>query len=184
MRKLLAVVLLSAAAAVISGVVPASQAFAQPAAGAPVDALAQMELTDPLIQQYIDAQADLEAVMSQAGDQQSDQPDPKIMAKLEDVAKKHKFSNFGQFDIVSGNIALVLEGVDPKTKKYIGAEAELKQEIAALQANSKIPAADKKEELAGLNEEIKAITPVKFKVNIDLVLKYYDKLAAEEPEPK
>ena len=183
MRKLIAVLLLSAAVAVITGVVPASRAFAQPAPGAPVDALAQMELTDPLIQQYLEAQPDIEAVMGQAGEEESDKPDPKLMAKLEDAAKKHKFSNFGQFDIVSGNIALVLEGVDPKTKKYIGAEAEIKQEIASLQANNKIAAADKKAEIGELNDELKSITPVKFKVNIDLVLKNFDKLAAEQPEP-
>ena len=107
-----------------------------------------------------------------------------MLAKLEEVAKKHKFANYDQFDTVAGNIALVLEGVDPKTKKYIGAEAEIKQEIAALQANNKIAAADKKAEIAELNDELKSITPVKFKVNIDLVLKYFDKLAAEEPEQK
>jgi hypothetical protein len=182
MRKLVAVLLLSAGMAVTAGFTPASHALAQSAPGAPVDALAQMELTDQLIQQYLEAQPDIEAAMGQAGEQESDKPDPKVLAKLEEVAKKHKFANFDQFDTVSGNIALVLEGVDPKTKKYIGAEAEIKQEIAALQANNKIAAADKKAEIGELNDELKSITPVKFKVNIDLVLKNFDKLAAEEPE--
>jgi hypothetical protein len=182
MRKLVAVLLLSAGMAVTSGFTPASHALAQPAPGAPVDALAQMELTDQLIQQYLEAQPDIDAAMGQAGEQESDKPDPKVLAKLEDIAKKHKFANFGQFDAVAGNIALVLEGVDPKAKKYIGAEPEIKQEIAALQANNKIAAADKKQEIAELNDELKSITPVKFKVNIELVLKYFDKLAAEEPE--
>ena len=59
------------------------------------------------------------------------------MAKLEAVAKKYKFANYDEFDVVAGNIALVLEGVDPKTKKYIGAEAAMKQQIAEVQSNSK-----------------------------------------------
>ena len=67
-----------------------------------------------------------------------------MIAKLEEIAKKHKFANYGELDTVAGNIMLVLEGVDPQTKKYIGAEAELKKEIAALQANKQISAEDKK----------------------------------------
>ena len=184
MRKLVAVLLLSAGMAVTAGFTPASHALAQSAPGAPVDALAQMELTDQLIQQYLAAQPDVEAAMGRRENRNRTSRIRKCVAKLDEVAKKHKFANFGQFDIVAGNIALVLEGVDPKTKKYIGAEAEIKQEIAALQANNKIAAADKKAEIGELNDELKSITPVKFKVNIDLVLKYFDKLAAEEPEQK
>ena len=141
------------------------------------DTLAQMQLSEAQIQQFLEAQPDLDAATKDAPQQDADTPDPKFIAKLEEVAKKHKFANYGEFDTVAGNIALVLEGVDEKTKKYIGAEAALKKQIAALQANKNIPADDKKAELAELNGELGSITPVKFKPNIELVLKYYDKLA-------
>jgi hypothetical protein len=142
------------------------------------DALAQTQLSEAQVQQYLEAQPDLDALMKDAPQPEADAPpDPKFTAKLEEIAKKHKFSNYGEFDVVAGNIALVLEGVDEKTKKYIGSEAALKKQIAALQANKNIPADDKNAEIAELKSELGSITPVKFKSNIDLVLKYYDKLA-------
>ena len=54
----------------------------------------------------------------------------------------------------------------------------IKAEIAQVQADKKMPAEDKKEALDELNEALKSPSPaVKFKGNIDLVVKYYDKLA-------
>ena len=158
-------------------------AHAQTPEGKGGDALAQMQLTETQLQQYLESQPDMDALMSETPQQQdADAPDPKFIAKLEEIAKKHKFANYGEFDAVAGNIALVLEGVDEKTKKYIGAEAALKKQIAALQANKNISADDKKAELAELNGELQSITPIKFKANIDLVLKYYDKLAVDQPQ--
>ena len=77
------------------------------------------------------------------------------------------------------NISLVLGGFDPATKKYVGAEAVMKSQIAAVQADKKMPAKDKKEALAELNEALKSPPPaIENKGNIDLVGKYYDKLLA------
>jgi hypothetical protein len=174
MRKTILMAVLLAGACVAS---PA--ALAQDAGGQPPD-LAQMQLTDAQVQQFLAASPEVEAAMGAAPPSQSDAPAPKLAAKLEQIAKKYKFANYGELDTVSGNIMLVLEGVDPDGKKYIGAEAALKKEIAELQANKQIPAEDKKAEIAELNDELKSIVPVKFKSNIDLVLKYLDKLEAEQ----
>ena len=76
------------------------------------------------------------------------------------------------------NISLVLGGFDPATKKFVGAETVLKAQIAQIQADKKMPAKDKKEALADLNEALKSPPPaIENKGNIDLVAKYYDKLA-------
>jgi hypothetical protein len=54
----------------------------------------------------------------------------------------------------------------------------IKAQIAQVQADKKMPAKDKKEALADLNEALKQKQPaVENKGNIDLVLKYYDKLS-------
>ena len=53
------------------------------------------------------------------------------------------------------NISLVLSGFDPATKKYVGAEAVIKAQIAQVQADKKMSAKDKKEALADLNEALK-----------------------------
>jgi hypothetical protein len=54
---------------------------------------------------------------------------------------------------------------------------QIKREIAALKANKSIPDADKKEDLAQLEAELKNTKPIQFKENIALVVKYFDKLA-------
>ncbi len=106
------------------------------------------------------------------------QPDAKIMAQLEAVAKKNGFSSFDDYGNVVGNISLVLGGFDPATKKYIGTDAATKQQIAEVKADTKMSAKDKKEALAGLNQALNAPEPpIEFKGNIDLVQKYFDKLA-------
>jgi hypothetical protein len=72
----------------------------------------------------------------------------------------------------------VLGGFDPATKKYVGTEAVIKAQIAQVQADKKMPAKDKKEALADLNEALKQPGPeIENKGNIELVGKYYDKLA-------
>jgi hypothetical protein len=74
---------------------------------------------------------------------------------------------------------MVLGGFDPATKKYVGTEAVIKAQIAQIQADKKMSAKDKKDALADLNEALKAPEPaIQNKGNIDLVTKYYDKLAA------
>jgi hypothetical protein len=73
---------------------------------------------------------------------------------------------------------LVLAGFDPATKKYVGSEAVIKSQIAQVEADKKMSAKDKKEALADLNEALKASEPpIENKGNIDLIAKYYDKLA-------
>jgi hypothetical protein len=73
---------------------------------------------------------------------------------------------------------LVLAGFDPATKKYVGSDAVIKSQIAQVEADKKISAKDKKQALADLNEALKAPEPpIENKGNIDLIAKYYNKLA-------
>ena len=54
----------------------------------------------------------------------------------------------------------------------------IKSQIAEVQADKKMPPRDKKEVLADLNEALKSPAPqIENKGNIELVAKYYDKLA-------
>ena len=105
-------------------------------------------------------------------------PDPKITAQLEAVARKNGFASYDEYSDVIDNISLVLGGFDPETKKYVGAETVIKAQIAQVEADKKMSAKDKKEALADLNEALKSPSPpIENKGNIDLVAKYYDKLA-------
>ncbi|TKT70582.1 hypothetical protein YH63_003680 [Afipia massiliensis] len=158
---------------------PAKQAPAKEAAPAPAPEAKQMALTDKQIESVLAAQKDIDALGSEHMKPGAKAAPTNMTGKLNDVAKKHGFANYAEFAIVQNNIELVMSGFDPKTKTYIGPEAVIKQQIAEIQADKKMPAAEKKEALADLNQALKTPPPaLEYKANIELVAKYYDKLAA------
>jgi hypothetical protein len=147
---------------------------APPAAEAP--AVKQMALTEKQIEGVLAASKDVDAITDKIPD--NAKPDPKIDAQLDAVAKKNGFASYDEYNSVVDNISLVLGGFDPATKKYVGADTVLKAQLAQIQADKKMPAKDKKAALADLNEALKSPPPaIENKGNIDLVAKYYDKLA-------
>ena len=176
----LSIVCLAAAMAILSAGDALAQAKQQmaPAQAAPPQqpALKQMALTEKQIQGVLAAQKDMDAITEKLPDDAK--PDAKVTAQLEAVAKKNGFASYGEYNNVVENIGLVLGGFDPATKKYVGSEAVIKAQIAQVEADNKISPKDKKEALADLNEALKAPAPaIENKGNIDLVGKYYDKLA-------
>ena len=94
------------------------------------------------------------------------------MAQIDAVAKKNGFASYDEYNDVTDNIGLVMPGIDPATKKYVGNEAVIKAQIAQIQADKKMSAKDKKEALADLNDALKNPAPaIQNKGNIDLVTK-------------
>jgi hypothetical protein len=151
----------------------AKQAAPPPAQEAPVK---QMALTEKQIEGVLAAQKDMDAITEKLPE--NAKPDPKITAQLEAVAKKNGFAGYDEYNDVVENISMVLGGFDPATKKYVGSDAVIKAQIAQVQADKKMSPKDKKETLADLNETLKSpAPPIENKGNIDLVAKYYDKLA-------
>jgi hypothetical protein len=136
----------------------------------------QIALSEKQIQGVIAAKAEIDAMLAKLPDG-ADQPDPKVLVQLDAVVKKHGFANYAEYEEVDDNITLVLAGIDPETKKYVGDEAVLKAEIADVQADKQMAANDKKEALAQLNDSLKSVKPLQFPANTPLVLKYYDKLS-------
>lgn len=155
------------------------QAPAQQSAPGPQQAppLKQIALTDKQLDGVLAAQKDMDAITEKLPENAA--PDQKVIAQLEEVAKKHGFASYDDYNNVIDNISLVLGGFDPATKKYVGPEAVIKAQIVQIEADNKMPAKDKKEALDELNQALK--TPalqVENKGNIELVGKYYDKLIA------
>ncbi|MBR1230254.1 MULTISPECIES: hypothetical protein [unclassified Bradyrhizobium] len=157
---------------------PPKQAAPAPAPPPPQQEapLKQIALTEAQVQGVLSAAKEMDPITEKIDE--NAKPDPKITAQLDGIAKKNGFASFDDYNIVVDNITLVLSGFDQATKKYVGAEAVLKTAIAQVQADKKMAAKDKKEALADLNEALKSPQPViENKGNIDLVTKYYDKLA-------
>ena len=152
---------------------PPAQAAPQ-AADAP--AIKQIALTEKQIEGVLAAQKEVDAIVDKLPEAAT--PDPKVDAQLEAIVKKNGFAGYDEYNTVIDNISLVLGGFDPATKKYVGPEAVAKAQIAQVQADKKMSAKDKKEVLAELDEVLKSPPPaIENKGNIELVAKYYDKLA-------
>jgi hypothetical protein len=159
-------------------------AFAQnqPAQGGEEAEPPQIALTDAQIQNFLGAAPDVAAVMAKVPPGAEEKPDPKIIAALDAAAKKHGFANFQDFSAVSGNISLVMDGVDPATKTYVGAATMLKRHIAEIQADKKMSAKDKKAAIADMTGEMQSMPALKFQANVALVLKNADAIAAAMPQ--
>ncbi len=176
----LSVACLAASMAILSAgdvLAQAKQAPSAQAAPAQPPAVKQMSLTEKQIEGVLAAQKDMDAITAKLPEDAK--PDPKITAQLDGIAKKNGFAGYDEYNDVIDNISLVLGGFDPATKKYVGSDVVIKAQIAQVQADKKMSAKDKKEALADLNEALKSpAPPIENKGNIDVVAKYYDKLAA------
>lgn len=142
------------------------------------DEAQQVALTDAQVQAYLGAQSEMAAAVGKQPEGGADKPDPKVQAKLEAIAKKYKFASYDDYELIEANIGLVVDGVDPQSKKYVGADVVLKGEMAEIKADKSMAPADKKQALEEMDGALKAVQPLKYPANVDIVVKYYDKLAA------
>jgi hypothetical protein len=177
----LSIACLAATMAILSSsgaLAQAKQQMAPAQAAPPQEApVKQIALTEKQVEGVLSSSKEMDAITDKIPE--NAKPDPKINAQLEAVAKKHGFASYDEYNDVTDNIGLVMSGFDPATKKYVGNEAVLKAQIAEVQADKKMSPKDKKEALADLNDALKTpAPPIANKGNIDLVTKYYDKLAA------
>ena len=135
--------------------------------------LKQIKLTEKHMQSFIAVSEDL-AKLSDGANQ--DKLDEELEAQAEALVKRNGFVNLAEFDDVSTNISIIMSSIDQQTKKFTEPPEQIKQQIAAVQADKSAPEEEKREDLAQLEAALKDTTPIQFKENIALVLKYFDKL--------
>lgn len=142
------------------------------AATAAAQEIKQLKLTEKQVQGFIASQQDIAAKVQAAGDN----PDEKLQAELESVAKKHGFASFEEFDDVAANISIVMAGLDPQTGEFSDPVEAMKKELEDVKADSSIPEADKKQLVDELTESIKTTPPLQFKENIEVVKKHREEI--------
>jgi hypothetical protein len=103
-----------------------------------------------------------------------DKPDPKVEVQAGAIAKKSGFASLAEYEDVSMNIAMIMYGVDPQTKKFTEPPEQIKKEIAALKGDKSVPESEKA--WRKLEAALTDAKPVQFKENIALVVKYFDQL--------
>ena len=138
----------------------------------------QVKLTAKQIEGYIAAQKDMTSLVKKLPSSPSAKPDPKILAQLDSAAKKHGFDDFGQYDDVAANIAMIMAGIDPQTKVFQEPKEAIKQEIAEVNADKSISKAQKAKMIESLNRALKSAQPIQHTSNIELVKQYFEKIDA------
>ena len=101
-------------------------------------------LTDKQITSLIAAQTEMDAITDKLPEGAADKPDPKLQAQMDAIVKKNGFADFNEYGAVYDHVSLVISGIDPKTKAFTEPPEMLKKQMAAVQADTKIPAKDKK----------------------------------------
>ena len=176
-----------AAAAILSAAPALAQAgtAAKPPAGPPAakaeapEAGKEIALTQGQIDGLLVAQPELAKLTGGA----PDKPDPKAEAQAqgqaEAIVKRNGFASLEEFQDASDTVDAVLGGIDPETKNYVGATPLLKKQLAAVQADTAMPAQEKAETVKEIKEALAAGEPAKpSEANIALVTKNYARLSA------
>jgi len=141
------------------------------ASSASAQQLKQIKLTDAQVESFIAAQADF-APLAEKLREGGEKPDPSLKGQLDDIAKKHGFKDFSEFEDVGANVTVVLDGLDAKTGSYVDPVEKMKKERDEIKADTSIPENDKKLALDDLEQEIAAAQPLQFKENVEVVKKH------------
>jgi hypothetical protein len=147
--------------------------FAGMAGAQDAPAVTQIALTEQQVQGFITATPQITKITEKL----QAEPDKKTQAQLDAIAKKAGLASLEEYETVSANVSMVMQGIDPKTKKFGDPKAMIQAQIAEVQADKKMKPAEKKEALEELNQALKDVQPIKNQGNIALVEKNFDKIA-------
>jgi hypothetical protein len=151
------------------------------ALGATAQEFKQVELTDKQVTAFIAAQKDFAPLASKLVEA-GESPDEALTKELEDIAKKHGFASFAEFEDVGANITLILDGLDRSSGTFTDPVEKMKKELEDIKADDSIPAEDKKLAVDDLTQEIAASKPLEHKGNIEVVKKHVAEIEALIPE--
>jgi hypothetical protein len=135
----------------------------------------QIELTEKQIDAFIATEKEIAPITAKL--KGNAQPSEQMMSQMEAIAKKNGFKDLDEFGDVGLNIGMVFGAIDPQSKQY-DPEGLIKREIAAVQANPKIPTKQKVQILKELQEASASVPKLNYPANAELVAKNYDRLKA------
>ncbi len=152
-------------------IVALALAFALGPAAAQDAEFKQIKLNEKQVQGFIAAQKDLNDI-SEKLQSATDQPDSKLQAELEAIAKKNGFASFEELDDVAANISMVMAGIDPETGDYTDPVTSIKKEIEEIKADKSIPEKEKKQMLQEMQEALDTTPALQHPENIEVVKKH------------
>ncbi len=155
-------------------------AIAANAGAYPEATLRQVEITDAQVKAYIAVQRELSGRIFRIGEEKGKLPFTPDRG-IELVLRRSGFKDLGDYDLVARNIMLVLEGVDPATRSYVGADTMLKRQLADVLSDSSLSIEEKAIAKSQLDAELKALVPIRFPSNIPVVMGNLAEVMATSP---
>ncbi len=159
---LFAIVLAVAAAA------PLASAQQSTSEQADIDNFEQVQLTDAQVKGYIAASPRLSELFDRM-DSAGNNPDPKLDAELEALARKHGFKNYDELETVGSNIGFVMSGINEEDGSFREPLEVLQEELAAVEADASIAAEEKQQLIASIKESITLTPKLKYPGNVNAV---------------
>ena len=138
----------------------------------------QIKLTAAQIEAYLAAQPEVIAVQRKIIMGERSGSDPAVAADIEGAVTKHGLRDTKEYSDVLSTIILVINRIDPQTRALRNTQGEIRKQIAEVTADKSLAAKDKKRRLKDLNDALKGERPIEHPSNVDLVLKYFDKIRA------
>ena len=139
----------------------------------------QIQLTAKQIEQFLASYKELSPLYHEL-EAAGDNPNPTTLAAFETAVKKFGFGSLDEYESFVTSMNAVTNGIDPNTKQYSDPIAATKQQLADVQNDKSLSAADRKQAIEELNTALAELHPVAFPSNIPLVVKYYDRLMGLE----
>ena len=157
--------------------VSAVSAMAKDEAAVADGQLQQVELNEDQIKGYLKIAPKLSQMFDRI-DKAGGEPDAKLQADLESVAKEGGFKSYDELEIVVSNVTFVMSGMNDEDGSFREPVEVLQQELKDTKADKELNAKEKEEMIAAINESI-AITPkLAHKGNVDVVKKHFKALSA------
>lgn len=136
----------------------------------------QIELTEPMVLNFIKAQQQIKSRADEI--EAAGEDEAKIVALLTDVAKSNGFSSFEELDVVAANVTLTMAGVDPETGTYTDPKESMRQELQAIEADKTLAAEERERLVAELEEAIEATPDLQYAGNVELIKKHAAEIEA------
>jgi hypothetical protein len=138
--------------------------------------LEQIELKEAHVLGYLKIGKKLGAVFDRI-DQAQGEPDKKLLADLEAVAKEGGYSSFDELEAVVSNITFVMSGINDENGSFKEPSEVLKEELAETEADQSIKGEEKEQLIASIKESIANTPKLKFKSNVALIQKHFKALS-------
>ena len=128
----------------------------------------QVQMTDAQVKGYIAASPRLSELFDRM-DSAETNPDPKLDAELEAIARKHGFNSYDELENIGSNIGFVLSGINEEDGSFREPLEVLKEELAAVQQDPSLESEEKQQLIASIKESIELTPKLKYPGNVDVV---------------